>query len=544
MARRARSLRYNRAVVGTGQASSLIGQVLDARYEILDVIGDGGVGVVYRARRVQLDRMLAVKVLHDSLLEDDGFVRRFQREAVAMSRLYHPHCVAVSDFGVHESRPYLVLEYVPGENIRKLLERGRFEPRRAVHIALQLLETLAYFHEHHVIHRDLKSENVMLTESSETRDFVKVLDFGMAKILTGPGADSQLSKIGIVPGTPSVMAPEQIRQLPPDPGIDIYATGILLYEMIVGHRPFTGNDRAAVVKMQLTAQARPPRAIIGENALSAELEAIVMRALEKDRFDRFATASEMAEALRLTPEGRALASAPPAAPSSHAPAPPRRTRWPVLVAGGAAVLALGALTALQLWPRPVPKRSLPPITVAATPKPAMPAPLPPPTPVIETWLAHRDLAATYAQRGQHDDAYREIKAAIDENPAAAGVDPALVGAAVGALTGERVAVVVEAFRKSPRLVDALAEATAKGASSELRHAAHEGLRLLDQETRADLVAMGILDVEQAAKCGTMRAAYSRLRAQDDPRVRAFKADLRKRGRSEPHVRCLKRALRR
>ena len=160
---------------------------------------------------------------------------RFQREAVAMSRLHHPHCVAVTDFGVYESRPYLVLEYVPGADRQEAARERAIRPAtRAVHIALQLLETLEYFHGHHVIHRDLKSENVMLVESSGTKDFVKVLDFGMAKILTGPGADSQLSKIGVVPGTPSVMAPEQIYQLPPDPRIDIYATGILLYEMIVG----------------------------------------------------------------------------------------------------------------------------------------------------------------------------------------------------------------------------------------------------------------------------------------------------------------------
>jgi serine/threonine protein kinase len=531
-------------VNGSGQASSLVGQLLDGRYELLEVIGDGGVGMVYRARRVQLDRILAVKVLHDSLIQDDGFVRRFQHEAVALSRLYHPHCVAVSDFGVHESRPYLVLEYVPGENIRKLLAQGPFEARRAVHIAVQLLETLAYFHEHHVIHRDLKSENVMLTESSGTKDFVKVLDFGMAKILTGPGADAQLSQIGIVPGTPSVMAPEQIRQLPPDPGIDIYATGILLYEMIVGRRPFTGTDMAAVVKMQLSAIPTPPRQILGDSALSAELEAIVIKALEKDRFDRFASATEMADALRQTPEGRALSSDPPLPLPSPVPEPVRRRRWSVLALVGAG-LVLSAVAAAQLWPEPAPKGDVPLVTIAApTRSPPTPAALPPPTPVVETWLAHRDLAATYSQRGQHDDAFREIKAAIAENAAAAGADPALVDAAVDALTGERVAVVIDAFRGSPHLVDALAEATAKGPTSALRHAAHEGLRLMDQEARADLVAMGILDVEEASKCGEMRAAYKRLRAQEDRRVQEFKADLRKRGRTDPHVRCLLRALRR
>jgi hypothetical protein len=528
-------------VVLSGSDSSLVGKLLDDRYEMLEIIGDGGVGVVYRARRVKLERMLAVKVLHESLVQDDGFVRRFQREAVAMSRLHHPHCVAVSDFGVHESRPYLVLEYVPGQNIRKLLEQGPFEPARAVHIALQLLETLTYFHGHHVIHRDLKSENVMLTESSETRDFVKVLDFGMAKILTGPGADSQLSKIGIVPGTPSVMAPEQIRQLPPDPRIDIYASGILLYEMIVGRRPFTGTDMATVVKMQISEPPKPPREILGESALSAELEAVVIKALEKDRFDRYGTAAEMAAALRLTPEGRSLSGAPA---SDVQRSPTRRTRW-LVSAAASGVLVLGAVAAAQLWPRePLPARRIAPVvTVAAMPGPR-PTATPPPTPVVEPWLAHRDLAATYSRRGQHDDAYREVESAIGQSPTAAGADPALAEAAVGALTAERIPLVVDAFRTNSRLVDALAETTANGSTPELRHAAHQALRMLGQEARADLIAMTIFDLEHATRCSTMRGAYNQLRSSKDPRVHELKAELRRRGRNDRHVRCLRRMLRR
>jgi eukaryotic-like serine/threonine-protein kinase len=542
--------------------SSLVGKLIDDRYELLEVIGDGGVGVVYRARRVKLERMLAVKVLHEALVADDGFVRRFQREAVAMSRLYHPHCVAVSDFGVYESRPYLVLEYVPGATIRKLLEGGRFEPARAVHVALQLLETLAYFHGHHVIHRDLKSENVMLTESSGTRDFVKVLDFGMAKILTGPGADSQLSKIGIVPGTPSAMAPEQIGQLPPDPRIDIYATGILLYEMIVGERPFSGSDMAAVIKMQLTTKPRPPREILGAGALSAELEQVVIRALEKDRVDRYGTAEEMVAALRLTPEGRTITAAlSEYTPRSPVPEPARRSRWP-LRAGLLVALALaGALLAQRapqdLWQRwqamlpsaqPAPSAAAPalpnPAPAKPTALPAPPPPPPPPLPVVETWIAHRDLAATYTTRGQHEDAFREVQAAIGESPRAASADPALVAAAVNALDAERVAFVVDAFRDNPELVDALADATSNGTRPELRRAAHASLRLLGEESRADLVALQILEVEQASKCAAMRAAFKQLRAFDDPRADAFARELRKRGRNDRHVRCLRRALRR
>jgi hypothetical protein len=415
-----------------------------------------------------------------------------------------------------------------------------------------LLEALEYFHGHHVIHRDLKSENVMLTESSGTNDFVKVLDFGMAKILTGPGADSQLSNLGIVPGTPSAMAPEQIGQLPPDPRIDIYATGILLYEMIVGERPFSGSDMAAVIKMQLSQPPKPPRDILGESALSAELEQVVIRALEKDRIDRYGTAAEMAAALRLTPEGRAIATPTTARAPQPSPVPVRRSRWLLRAVIGAAI-AIGGIAAAQLLlaKRPPERSSAHGATAAVPRSPATPllvptsrAPTPAPIPVVETWLAHRDLAATYTTRGQHDDAFREVTAALGESPAAAGADPVLVAVAVSALAAERVPFVVAAFRTNPGLVDALAEASASGATSELRHAAHEGLRILGHESRADVVAMQMKDVEQAPNCSTMRAAFKRLRASDDPRVDDFKRDLRKRGRADRHVRCLRRALRR
>jgi len=534
-------------VVSLGPDASLVGKLLDDRYEMLEVIGDGGVGVVYRARMLNLERMVAVKVLHQALVEDAGFVGRFRREAVAMSRLYHPHCVAVVDSGVYDSRPYLVLEFLPGKNIRKLLEHGPFDPPRAVHIALQLLETLEYFHGHHVIHRDLKSENVMLVESSGTADFVKVLDFGMAKILTGPGADSQLSKMGMVPGTPSAMAPEQIHQLPPDPRIDIYATGILLYEMIVGRRPFVGPDMASVIKMQISTPPQPPREILGEQALSAELEQIIVKALEKDRIDRFATAAEMAAALRLTPEGR-VTTAPPLAETPQPTASRRARRWvlPVLVAG----IVLGAVAAIQLRPerpqaRPaaravVSTAELPPVVA---PEPA-PAPAPVPVPEAETWRTHRDLALSYLSRDQRDEAVREITAALRDDATQAGADGALARAAVETLTADRVELVVGAFRANPALVEALVEVTSTGKSAELRHAAYDGLGSLDQRASADPIAMRILDVEQAPKCSTMRAAWKELRTSKDPRVPAFKAALLARGRKDAHVRCLQRMLRR
>jgi hypothetical protein len=345
------------------------------------------------------------------------------------------------------------------------------------------------------------------------------------------------------------MAPEQIYQLPPDPRIDIYAMGILLYEMIIGRRPFSGADMAATIKMQLSESPKRPSELLGEGVISPELEQVIMRALEKDRIDRHGTASEMRSALRRTPEARAAAAA--ASRSSITPGamevpqravPAWRSRKLVL-AGVSAALLLGAVAAAALRdPSPPPAPPPPPLTVKAAA--TEPEAVPPPAPVVHTWLIHRDLAVTYSARGQHDDAFREVTAALADNPAAAGADPALVQAAVSALTPKRVTFMLDAFKPNPKLIETLAQATAAGATSELRHAAHEGLRALDQESQADLVAMWILDVRQATSCSSIRAAYKKVRSSNDPRLYALNAELRKRDRKDAHVRCLRRYLRR
>jgi hypothetical protein len=350
--------------------------------------------------------------------------------------------------------------------------------------------------------------------------------------------------MGVLPGTPSTMAPEQIQQLPPDPRIDVYATGILLYEMIVGHRPYRGPDGAAVLKMQLTTPPTPPREIRGQAALSAELEQVILRALEKDRGRRFASADDMAEALRLTPEGRAKPTPAKTRARTNAPAVPEglvlRPSSRVVPAAVGALVLLGALVAALVWWQGSERETPAPVTMA----PPRPAPRPPPRPVPEPWLAHRDLALTYTQRQQPDDAFREVKAAIANDAVVAAADASLVEAAIAALTPDRVSFVVDAFRSNPRLVDGLAKVASAGATAGQRHAAYEGLRTLGQQGRADLVAMRILDVEEATNCSSMRAAFGKLRASasKDPRVKSFINALRSRGRKNRQVQCLGRAL--
>jgi eukaryotic-like serine/threonine-protein kinase len=300
----------------------LVGTLLDERYRVLERLGTGGMGSVYRAERITLGRSVAVKFLHPSLGNRPAFVERFQREAMAMSKLYHVHCAAVHDMGVHQGSPYLVMEYIPGRTLADDLQSGALPPRRAILIMRQVLEALRYLHRRNIVHRDLKPRNVMLVSSSGGSDFVKVLDFGMAKLLTGERREITVQ--GTIVGTPSVMAPEQIRQGRVDGRTDIYAAGVMLYEMVVGHKPFQHPDWNTLLRMQLEEMPRAPHEIVGSDACPPALEAIIFRALAKEPKERFQSAEEMSNAL-----GAALSDSPEIV--LPAPKAPRRLRRAVTV---------------------------------------------------------------------------------------------------------------------------------------------------------------------------------------------------------------------
>ena len=302
-----------------------IGKVLDDRYRLVERLAAGGMGVVYRAERLGLARLVAVKFLHRSSAFVPGHRARFEREAAAMSRVTHPNLVSIIDFGSSDGVPYLVMDYHPGVSLRQALKEGAMEGRRAVFVARQILAGIGSAHASGVVHRDLKPGNVLLA-GSPGEDLVKILDFGVAKLLEGDGSPSDLSAVaGYVLGTPEYMSPEQARCERIDQRTDIYAVGVLLYEMLTGRLPFQAEGDLALLHKHIEETPRALRALVPE--ISPELEAATLCALEKSPDRRWQSAAEFSKALAAVPEGgAALGAADGAAtpgPSFPVPAPPR-----------------------------------------------------------------------------------------------------------------------------------------------------------------------------------------------------------------------------
>ena len=281
-------------------ADPRVGKVLQGRYRILARIAAGGMGSVYRGERLGLGRSVAVKFLHASMARDPQVMKRFEVEARAMSRLAHPNCIAVLDFGVDEL-PYLVMDYVQGAPLRTAVEQGPMAPRRAIKIARQVLSALGHAHAQGIIHRDIKPENIVLEATPGLTDHVRILDFGLAKLM---GSDSGLT-VGMAIGTPNYMAPEQTREGTVDFRADLYAVGIVLFEMLTGKKPFDSTEVGEVFLKQLGMPAPHLREVRPEAGFSAELEAVVLRAMQKSPVDRFLDAEAMSLALECVPEANA-----------------------------------------------------------------------------------------------------------------------------------------------------------------------------------------------------------------------------------------------
>lgn len=292
----------------------MIGQTL-GRYRIVERLGEGGMGVVFRAEDPRLERDVALKILKQDALHDEDSKRRFRLEARALSRLLHPNIATLFDFDSDKGVDFLVLEFVPGESLARMLANGPLPETRARAIAIDVIEGLQSAHEEGIVHRDLKPGNVVITP----RGRAKVLDFGLARVMPGAASLTQsapISGAAALVGTVPYMSPEQVRDDRVDARTDLYALGALLFEMTTGRRPFSGDDVLSL--LYKIAHEPAPLLRIVRPGLSAELEAVVARCLEKAPLRRFSDAGALLRALR----GES---------SDHAPGLPTRTALP---AGG------------------------------------------------------------------------------------------------------------------------------------------------------------------------------------------------------------------
>jgi serine/threonine-protein kinase len=286
-----------------GDPRRLLGQVISGRYRIDEVVGGGGMGAVYRAENVTTRGRVAIKVLHPEMLGNAEAVARFEREAVALGRVIHPNIAAARDVGrLDDGSCFLVLDYLEGEDLRAVVNRGALPQDRALRIARQIALGLDAVHAIGIVHRDLKPENVMLVRDDATAEVVKVLDFGIAKVPAAheagrhPGR-APLTQAGVAYGTPEYMAPEQALGGNVDARADLYALGVILYEMLAGRRPFDAADRGELTRLVTTTAPPPLAAMVPGGGVAPALEALVMRLLHKEANARFQSARDVVAAI-------------------------------------------------------------------------------------------------------------------------------------------------------------------------------------------------------------------------------------------------------
>jgi serine/threonine-protein kinase len=303
-------------------------RVFANRYELGDEIGHGGMADVYLAHDRLLDRRVAVKVLLPQFASDATNVERFRREAQAAAGLNHPHIVSVYDWGEEDDTSFIVMEYVPGDTLREILESyGPLEPIDAARIAAEIADALSFAHSHGVVHRDVKPGNVLVTPQGQ----VKVTDFGIARADTS----EPLTKTGSVLGTATYFSPEQAQGLPLDGRSDVYALGVVLYEMLTGVAPFTASSPVSVAYKHVREAPVPPSSLVPD--LPDAMDRIVLTAMAKDVDERYASAQDLRADLLRFERGRPLVGALSTSPSAPASV---RVAAPVIAAPVASAAAL------------------------------------------------------------------------------------------------------------------------------------------------------------------------------------------------------------
>ena len=280
-------------------SDSLIGTVIDNRYEVIDRLADGGMSVIYKGRHTLMDRPVAIKILHPHLVSNVRNIHRFKNEAQTASSLTHQNICSVRDFGVTgNGLAYMIMDCLEGENIAELITKLGFIPAdRFIKILKQICDGLAYAHENGVLHRDLKPSNVMLISTAAKKDVVKIVDFGIAKLVSKEEGTLELTQTGEVVGSPLYMSPEQCHGEPLDERSDIYSLGCLSYKSLIGCPPFLGRSNVDVYMKHVSEQPSPFKVMRPDITVPPGLEAIVLKMLEKKGADRQKSMVELRESL-------------------------------------------------------------------------------------------------------------------------------------------------------------------------------------------------------------------------------------------------------
>jgi len=328
--------------------------ILGGRYQILELLGQGGMATVFRARDLNLQRDVALKILRDTLITDPGFRDRFLQEARAAANLSHPNIVTVFDFGQDNDQLFLVMEYVPGTDLKTLLRRhGRLPIQEAVDLMIKICSGVGYAHRAGLVHCDLKPHNILVTADNQA----KITDFGIARALAAIDPDEHSA---VVWGSPLYFAPEQASGGPPSPASDVYSLGVILYEMLTGQPPFQADDSSKLAEMHLTRNPPSPSKLNPD--IPPALEEILLKVLSKEPANRYRTADQFGRILRRFAAPAAAESDPfqaisPAVERSSAnahtmamDAPVREdVDWTAILLGLLAFLAIGGLIPLWLW---------------------------------------------------------------------------------------------------------------------------------------------------------------------------------------------------
>lgn len=557
----------------------MIGALLGDRYRVIERIGVGGMGAVYRALHTALKRDVAIKVLLPDFGGKDEFVRRFEREAESASRLAHPNIIAITDFGrTPEGLLFLAMELLDGQALTVLIRQGPIARARAMSIMRQILSALGHAHATGVVHRDLKPDNIMLVTRHAQPDVVKILDFGIAKLTDATSGGEPLTQAGMIFGTPEYLSPEQALGDTVDARADLYAAGVILFEMLTGRRPFESPDKVRIISMHLS-QPSPRMSDINPGlGLPEPLEDLVRQSLEKHRENRFGSASAFLTALdevdrEMIPAAPAAAPAP--APSSSLSSSrssafsPRSLnrlghalsrRHPALPLVSVAGLLLAVAVLAVFAAGRSSRRHATPHVNTATAAVTQPAPAP------AALAARIRLVEGLLGTGEIIKARVALEQLLAENPGNARVHYLLGRLAFAeahhaeALDDYRQAITLDpGFRGDPILLDHLAEALVEPRTADAaldlaiervglpaadlleriangfgelrrRHRAAHALAELGEERRVDLVALHSAELRKATTCDEKKPLVIALGKTDDPRaLPALRAQRSRRG---------------